>query len=104
MKTVWPLSRSFKKAMIPGGRVIMAIADELMLHSSFNMGIFVSHCVQGAMPCTHVSKDLKPETPGWPYVVVLSFKVFSNSGTRQSSSTSRWGLPDHNAHIAFLGK
>lgn len=36
----------------------MAIADESTLHGFFNMGIFVSHCIQGAMLCTHVSKVL----------------------------------------------
>ena len=67
MKTVRLLSRSFKQAMISGGRVIMATADESMLHSSLNTGMFVSHCVQGAiMPCAHVSKVLNSETPGWP--------------------------------------
>ena len=103
MKTVRLLSRNFKQAMISGGRVIMATADESMLHSSLDTGIFVSYCVQGAIvPCTHVSKDLNPETPGSPYVVVFSFKVLSNNGTRQISSTSRWRLPDHDAHIAVV--
>jgi hypothetical protein len=36
-----------------------------------------------------VSNDLNSETPGRPYVVVFSFKVFSNKGTQQISSTSR---------------
>ena len=49
MKTVRLLSRSFKQAMISGGRVIMATADESMSHSSLNTKIFVSHCVQGAI-------------------------------------------------------
>jgi len=81
----------------------MAPADESMSHSSLNTGIFVSHCVQGAiMPCTHTSKVLISETPGWPYVVIFSFKVFSNNGTRQISSASGWRLPDHDAHIAVV--
>ena len=29
--------------------MIMATADELMSYSSLNTGIFVSHCVQGAV-------------------------------------------------------
>ena len=63
--------------------MIMATADESMSHSSLNTGIFVSHRVQGMiMPCTHVSKVLNSETPGWPYVAVFSFKVLSNNGTR----------------------
>ena len=83
--------------------MIMATADESMSHSSLNTGIFVSHCVQGAiMPCTHVSKVVNSETPGWPYVTVFSFKVFSNNGMRQISSTSRWRLPDRDAHIAVV--
>ena len=78
MKTVRLLSRNFKQVRISGGQVIMATADKSMSHSSLNTGIFVSHCVQGAiMPCTHVSKVLNSETPGWPYVVIFSFKVFS---------------------------
>jgi 3-dehydroquinate synthase class II len=49
---------------------MMATADESMLLNS-------------------VSKDLNSETPERPYVVVASFRVFSNKGTRQISSTSK---------------
>lgn len=80
----------------------MATADESMLHRSLDKRISVSYCVKVAMPCSHVSKVLNSETPGWPYEVVFSFKVFSNNGTRQISSTSRWRLLDHDAHIAVV--
>jgi len=80
----------------------MATADESMLHRSLDTRIFVSHCVKVAMPCPHMSNVLNSETPGWPYEVVLSFKDFANNGTRQISSTSRWRLPGHDAHIAVV--
>ena len=41
-----------------------------------------------AMPCTYVSKDLNSVTPGRPYLVVFSIRVFSNKGMWQISSTS----------------
>jgi len=71
----------------------MATADESMSHSSLqvNTGMFVSHRVQGTITlCTHMSKVLDSETPSWPYVAIFSFKVLSNNGTRQISSTSRF--------------
>jgi hypothetical protein len=82
----------------------MATADESMLHKSLDTSIFVSTpLVKVVMLCSHGSKVLNSETPGWPYEVVFtSFKVFANNGTAQISSTSRWRLLDHDAHIAVV--
>ena len=89
MKTFRGVSRNFKQAMISGGRVMMATADESRLLNSLYARTDISHCVQTTFTHTYVSKDLNSETPGWPYVVVLSFRVFSNKGMRQISSTSK---------------
>jgi hypothetical protein len=83
----------------------MATADESkLLNSLYVKTINGGHqsLSSPAITCTYVSKDVNSETPGWPYVLVFSFRVFSNKGTRQISSTSRWRLPDHNAHIAVV--
>jgi hypothetical protein len=42
-----------------------------------------------AMLCTYLSRELNSETPGRPYVVDFSIRVFSNKGMWQISSTSR---------------
>jgi hypothetical protein len=106
MKTFRVASRSFKQAIISGGRVIMTTADESrLLNSLYVKTIDGGHRSRSSivMLCsTYVSKGLNSETPGWPYVVVFSFRVFSNKGTRQISSTSRWRLFDHNAHITVV--
>ena len=70
----------------------MTTADESrLLNSLYVESIIGGHRLLSSitMPCTYVSRDLKSETPGWPYVVVFSFNLFSNKGMRQISSTSR---------------
>ena len=52
-----------------------------------------------SIPCTYMSRNLNSEIPGRPCVVVVSFRVFSNNGIRQISSTSRRRLPDRNVHM-----
>ena len=70
--------------------MIMATADESNLFNPlYTTAIRVRLLGPDANPCTHVSRDVNPVTPGRPYVVVLIFKVFSNNGMRQVSSTSR---------------
>ena len=92
MKTFRVASRSFKQAIISGGRVIMATAEESkMLNSLYVKTIDGGYQSLSslAITSTYVSKDVNSETPGWPYVLVISFRVFSNRGTRQISPTSR---------------
>jgi hypothetical protein len=67
----------------------MATADESRLLNSLYKRTVIGHCVRPGPNRTYVSRDLNSETPGRPYEVVLSFRVFSNKGTRQISSTSR---------------
>jgi len=81
IKTLQGASRSFKQAMTSGGRVIMATADESRLLNSLYAETVIGHCVQTVFNNTYVSKDPNSETPGRPYVVVSSFRVFSNKGT-----------------------
>jgi hypothetical protein len=79
----------------------MATAVESrLLNSLFTRTIGSRSLRSTPIPCTYMSKILNSETPRSPCVVVFSFKVLSNSGMRQISSTSRRRLPDCNVHIA----
>ena len=90
IKMLRAVSRSFKQARISGGRVIIATAEDSRLLNSLDTGIIIGNCVQSQCGrITYVSKDLNSETPGRPYEVVFSFKVFSNKGILEISSTSR---------------